>query len=96
MKDMKDSTFKTHYEQYFVEKSNFTGKDQRFGRLGFANLGNTCYMNAALRCLVSCDELKEFIIDGKHKPLLLRADHEWTKKNGMTFHSKGNVTTAFA
>lgn len=33
------------------------------GRVGFSNLGNTCYMNAALQVLVNCEPLVAYILD---------------------------------
>jgi len=47
------------------------GRARRDGRVrgtvGLTNLGNTCYMNSALQCIRSVEELAIYFLSGKHK-----------------------------
>ena len=37
------------------------------GKVGFRNLGNTCYMNAGLQCIAHCEALSTYFLSKKHK-----------------------------
>jgi ubiquitin carboxyl-terminal hydrolase 4/11/15 len=41
--------------------------DDILGKSGFSNIGNTCYMNASLQCLLSNTKLIEYFISNKFK-----------------------------
>ncbi|MCR8526169.1 hypothetical protein, partial [Escherichia coli] len=47
------------------------GRQRRDGRtkgtVGLTNLGNTCYMNSALQCIRSVEELAMYFLSGKYK-----------------------------
>ncbi|OTB08608.1 hypothetical protein M426DRAFT_262093 [Hypoxylon sp. CI-4A] len=67
------------------------GRSQRSGRVlgcvGLGNLGNTCYMNAALQCVRSVEELTKYFLSG-----------EWEKelnKDNVLSHD-GEVAAAYA
>ncbi|KAI1338019.1 hypothetical protein F5Y15DRAFT_407897 [Xylariaceae sp. FL0016] len=57
------------------------------GCVGLGNLGNTCYMNAALQCLRSVEELTKYFLAGEW-------EHELNKNNPLAHN--GDVAAAYA
>ncbi len=39
---------------------------KKFGKVGFENLGNTCYYNAALQCILRVDALSQYFLKNDH------------------------------
>ncbi|KAI0380898.1 hypothetical protein F5Y04DRAFT_289141 [Hypomontagnella monticulosa] len=67
------------------------GRSQKSGRVfgcvGLANLGNTCYMNAALQCVRSVEELTKYFLSGEW-------EKELNKDNPLSHN--GDVAAAYA
>lgn len=55
-------------EYYQVKRRCFSDikKIHEIGKVGFENLGNTCYMNAALQCLIRLPNLVEYFLSNGH------------------------------
>ncbi|KAI1098207.1 UCH-domain-containing protein [Jackrogersella minutella] len=67
------------------------GRSHKSGRVpgcvGLANLGNTCYMNAALQCVRAVEELTKYFLSGEW-------EHELNKVNVLSHN--GDVAAAYA
>ena len=43
-----------------------TEKEKTAGKIGLTNIGNTCFMNSAIQCLIHIPEFKEILLKLKH------------------------------
>jgi ubiquitin carboxyl-terminal hydrolase 4/11/15 len=69
---------------------NLRGRSQKSGKVrgtvGLSNLGNTCYMNSALQCVRSVQELTQYFLSG-------RAQEELNSENPLAHN--GDVAMAY-
>jgi len=67
-KDAEDEnyTMDDHQEQHQVVVSSRTS-DEKIGRTGLSNLGNTCFMNSTIQCLAHTDMLRQYFTSGQYQ-----------------------------
>ncbi|OQR76953.1 ubiquitin carboxyl-terminal hydrolase 20-like [Tropilaelaps mercedesae] len=58
------------------------------GLAGLQNLGNTCYMNAALQALSNCPQLTRYFLNAPISPQVVRADGRTQNANLAVSYSK--------
>jgi ubiquitin C-terminal hydrolase len=64
---------KSFVEEHELESSNYLS--------GIDNLGNSCYMSAALQCLIQTQEILQFIMTGRFQGDLSKNTKDSTKRS---------------
>ncbi|EMR09991.1 hypothetical protein PNEG_01749 [Pneumocystis murina B123] len=54
----------TDYKKQDFKRTNLFDKSSKLKAIGLQNLGNSCYMNAALQCLMHTSELTTYFLSG--------------------------------
>lgn len=65
-----------------MEEKKDTTEPSRKGMLGLANLGNTCYANAAIQAIRHQQELTMYLLRDKHLELFARREKHGKSSNG--------------
>lgn len=66
-------TMRTFIDEKEFESASYLG--------GIYNLGNSCYMSAALQCMIQTPELLRYLMTGKFQAELSNSKHESTRKS---------------